>query len=59
MSHDHKEVDTLLIMHTSDVANDHPFKECVVLSPDTVVVLLLIYYYQLLPQLTCFQTGTG
>ena len=59
MNHDHEEADTLLILHALDVAKDDPFKECIVLSPDTDVFLLLVHYYQSLPHLTCFRTGKG
>ena len=46
-------------MHSLDVAKDSPFKECIVLSPDTDVFLLLIYYHQSRPHLTHLRTGTG
>jgi len=34
-NHDREEADTLLILHAIDVAKENPFKECIVLSPDT------------------------
>ena len=59
MNHDHEEVDMLLILHALDIAKGNPFKECIVLSPDTDVFLILIYYYQSLPHLKYFRTGAG
>ena len=47
VNHDHKEADTLLILHTTEVAQRFPFSECVVYSPDTHVFLLLIHFEDL------------
>ena len=58
-NHDHEEADTLLILHAIDVAKENPFKECIVLSPDTDVFLLLVHFYQVLPHVTIFRTGRG
>ena len=57
--HDHEEADTLLILHSVEVAKRIPFCDCTVYSPDTDVFLLLIYYYQNLPMATKFRTGKG
>ena len=56
-THDHEEADTLLILHSIEVAKRIPFCECTIYSPDTDVFLLLINYYPTLPMVTKFRTG--
>ena len=58
-NHDHKEADTLLVLHAIDVAKTNPLNECVVVSPDTDVFLLLLHYYEVLPPAILFRTGRG
>ena len=52
--HDHEEADTLLVLQAIDVAQNDPFTECVIYSPDTDVFLLLVNYSQSLPQVNCY-----
>ena len=57
--HDHEEADTLIVLHTVEIAKRIPFCECVIFSPDTDVLLLLINFYRSLPIVTKFWTGRG
>ena len=59
MKHGHEEADTLLVLHTIDVAKQDLFAECYVFSPDTDVFLLLIHFCESLPLATQFRTGRG
>ena len=58
-THDHEEADTLMILHCHFVAQQDPFTECVIFSPDTDVFLLLIYHFPTLCHNTIFRTGRG
>lgn len=57
LTHNHEEADTLMILHSIDVAKRNPFQELTVCSPDTDVFLLLIYYQRSLCNQTVFKTG--
>ena len=57
LSHNLEEADTLMILHSIDVAKRNPFQELIVSSPDTDVFLLLIYYQQSICNQTVFKTG--
>ena len=52
--HDHEEADTLLVLQVIDVAQNDPFAECVIYSPDTDFFLLLVNYSQSLQQVNCY-----
>ena len=57
--HEHKNADTLLILHCHDVAKRYPNSEFVVFSPDTDFYLLLIHDLAELMPCTLFRTGRG
>ena len=54
----HEEADTLVILHTIDVAHLNPFWHVWIMSLDTDVLLLLIHYYPQLPVLVLFESGS-
>ena len=56
---EHKEADTLLILHCPDNAKSDPFSECVAFSPDTDVFFFLIHHFPELTPCTLFLTGRG
>ena len=55
---DHKDADTLMILHCWYVAKRHPFTSCTVDSSDTDVLLLLLHYPSF-PQSLVFHTVKG
>ena len=59
MTHDHEEVDTLLLLHAADVSARSSFTELHIYSPDTDVFLLTIHKYPILCASTAFKTGSG
>ena len=59
MTHDHEEVDTLLLLHAADVSARNPFTELHIYSPDTDVFLLTIHKYPILCANTAFKIGSG
>ena len=54
----HEEADTLMILHTIDVAHLNPFWYVWIMSLDTDVLPLLIHYYPQLPVLFLFESGS-
>ena len=59
LHHNHEEANTLLILHSIDVATMDPFKEVTIYSPDTDDFLLLVYYQPNLSSKTVFRTDRG
>ena len=49
----------LLILYGIDVAENDPFQELIVCSPDTDVFLPLVSFYKSLCARTIFRTGKG
>ena len=59
MTHDHKEADTLLLLHVADVSARNRFTEFHICSPDTNVLPLTIHKYPILCANTAVTTSSA
>ena len=59
MTHDHEEVDTLLLLHGADVSARNPFTKLHIYFPDTDVFLRTIHKFPILCANTEFKTGSA
>ena len=57
--HSHEEADTLIVLHSIEVAKRNPFCQLYVACSDTDVLLLLLYFYPQICNNTVFQATTG
>ena len=55
--HNHEEADTLIILHSFQIAKIHPFREVVFVHSDTDVLLMLLWHYQTLWTQTIIRVG--
>ena len=55
--HNHEEADTLIILHSFQIAKNHPFRELVFVHSDTDVLLMLLWHYQTLWTQTIIRVG--
>ena len=57
LEHNQEEADTIIILHSNDVARKDRSTKLTIVSPDADVFLLLIYFYPNLCTSTIFRTG--
>ena len=43
--HNHKEADTLIVLHCFQIAKTELFREVIIVCSDTDVLLMLLYHY--------------
>ena len=53
------EADTSIVLHCFQIAKIDPFREVVIVCPDTDVLLMLLYHYKTLCTQTIMRAGRG